>query len=437
MSTPAAMTFDQQRYSVEFGAKAWVIVFTCSLFFFYEFVQLNMFNALDAQLIATFQVDATRLGKLSAIYFLSNVLFLFPAGILLDRFSVRKLVLVTMGVCVFGTYLFALSTSFVMAETARFLTGIGSAFCFLSCIRLASRWLPERKMALAAGFIVTMGMLGGMVAQTPMTLLVAHVGWRHALVFNASAGVLFLILIALLIKDYPANLAKLYREQKNNQRQLGFLRTLKLAFINRQNWACGIYTALLNLPIFLLGAVWGMPYLTTVRHLSPTHASVVTSMLFLGTIVGSPLAGWLSDRLGLRRMPMIAGAAFTLLFICATLYIPHLGFQALLFLFLAIGVISSAQIISYPTVAESNPLFLTATAVSVVSLSCISAGGIFQYWFGRLMDWKWDGLVVEGMRVYSKTSFDIACLIMPIACVVSLIAALLVRETFCRLRDNV
>src|SRR5689334_404568 len=69
---------------------AWLVCFVGSLFFFYEFIQMNMFNAINTHLMHDFNLDAAELGSLSATYFLANVAFLLPAGIILDRFSTRK-----------------------------------------------------------------------------------------------------------------------------------------------------------------------------------------------------------------------------------------------------------------------------------------------------------------------------------------------------------
>ena len=54
-------------------------------------------------------------------------------------------------------------------------------------------------------------------------------------------------------------------------------------------------------------------------------------------------------------------------------------------LFLWLGLVTSAQILSYPVVAESSPQMLTATSVSVVSLSVISSGSILDKLFGFLV----------------------------------------------------
>ena len=41
---------------------AWLVVFTAALFFFYEFIQMNMISSLNQDLMRAFHVDATKLG---------------------------------------------------------------------------------------------------------------------------------------------------------------------------------------------------------------------------------------------------------------------------------------------------------------------------------------------------------------------------------------
>ncbi|HSW71117.1 MAG TPA: MFS transporter, partial [Gammaproteobacteria bacterium] len=113
---------------------AWLATLTAALFFFYEFIQLNLFNAIDIQLMQDFQLDAPQLGQLASMYFYANALFLFPAGMLLDRFSTKKLLLFAIVLCTIGTFIFAISSNYFIAALARFLVGCGASFCFLSCI---------------------------------------------------------------------------------------------------------------------------------------------------------------------------------------------------------------------------------------------------------------------------------------------------------------
>ena len=87
---------------------AWLVCFVASLFFFYDFIQMNMLNAISNPLMQTFNLNATQFGKLSAFYFYGNIIFLLPAGIILDRISTRKIILSTLSLMVLGTFCFAL-----------------------------------------------------------------------------------------------------------------------------------------------------------------------------------------------------------------------------------------------------------------------------------------------------------------------------------------
>src|SRR3990167_9412008 len=118
----------------------WVVCFSAALFFFFEFIQLNMFNALGPDLVEEFHIDAPVLATISDKYFLANILFLFPAGMILDRISTRKIIIWSMLISIVCTYGFSIADSVWQMKAARFVTGIAGSFCLLGCVRLASRW---------------------------------------------------------------------------------------------------------------------------------------------------------------------------------------------------------------------------------------------------------------------------------------------------------
>jgi MFS family permease len=427
-STEAALGFSAPEKS---SYRAWVVCLAASLFFFYEFVQMMMFNAINPSLMQTFHVSASAVGKISSSYFYANVLFMFPAGILLDRYSTKRLILIAMVLCLGGTLLFSFSSSVSSAMLFRFLTGVGGSFPFLACLRLASRWFPARRLALVSGVVVTVAMLGGVAGQTPMTFLVHLFGWRHALQCDALLGVVFSIIIFFKVHDFPKGSA----QQKTNTSTAFDLRAvLKDAIFNKQNWLFGLYTSLLNLPIMLLGAIWGSLYLVQIFHLSKTQASLVTSMLFFGTIVGAPLFGWLSDRIGRRILPMWICGLLSLGVIFIVMYVTSLSFSELILFFFLLGFVTSAQVISYPAIAESNPGRSAASALGLASVLIMLAPAIFQPVFGQLMDWHWNGLRHHGVAQYSLANFHVALWIFPVAFVLAVVLVLLAKETFCRHR---
>jgi len=420
-------------HSLKPSLKPWLVVFSAALFFFYEFIQQNMTSSLAPHLMQAFSIDATKLGNLSAMYFYSTILFLLPAGQILDRCSARKVILTGLLICVAGTYLFATAKFYWIAELSRFFTGVGSAFCFLSCIRIASRWFPNDRLALVSGLVVMMAMLGGMVAQTPLTLLInALHSWRHALIIDAIVGLVFWCIIFCNVQDYPSKQALIHDNDHETLQQFGYWHGMRSSYLRLRNWLCGLYTCFMNLPIVLIGGGgFGSLYLQQVKHLSALQASYPPMMIFFGTVIGSPIAGWVSDYLHRRRLPMQLGAGLSIILIFALIYFP-LTLVGYSILFFCLGLISSTQIISYPTVAESNPRMLTATSVSVVSFMTLSGGAVFQPLFGYMMDRAGNFTVINNIHIYTAGDYLRAMWIMPITMVIALVTTLFIKETYCK-----
>ncbi|MDA8561779.1 MFS transporter [Gammaproteobacteria bacterium] len=285
------------------------------------------------------------------------------------------------------------------------------------------------------GLVVTMAMLGGLVAQTPLALLSNWIGWKYAVLMDAGLGIIIFIAIALVVQDYPPEHHEKHAADKAHLQSLGFFKSIGLVILNPQNWYGGIYTALMNLPVFLLGALWGIHYLMQAHNLTLMQGSYATTLFFVGIILGSPFFGWMSDHIGRRVLPMMLGAVLSLSVMLILLFLPNLSFVSILFLFFLVGFITSSQVLSYPTVAELNPTSLTSTAVSIVSTVIMLSGVIFQPLFGLAMQWHWDHKVIDGAPIYSSSDMLNAMLIMPIAFVVALIVTCLIKETFCKLKE--
>jgi MFS family permease len=410
--------------------QSWVVCLTAALFFFYEFVQMSMFNAINPSLMHDFHISPAQLGNLSAAYFYANIIFMFPAGILLDRYPIKCIITISMILCIAGTMVFSFTDSLSTAMICRFLTGIGGSFPFLSCLKLATRWFPPRKMAYVSGIMLTMAMLGGVVAQTPLTLLVEFSGWRNAVLIDSCVGIGMLLLILLFVKEAP----KHYTEAHKERSHLPLLKSILAIFCNKQNWSYGIYTCLLNLPVFLLAQLWGSLYLTQVHHLSQTDASYATSFIFIGTILGSPFFGWLSDKMGVRKSPMYLGGVLSLIIICIIMLIPAMSLSTTLILFFLLGFFTSTQVISYPAIAESNSPELIGGGLGLASVLIMSGGAIFEPLFGWLMQRNWQHIEIDNIPVYAANDYFHAMAIMPIAFIIGLIAIFFATETYCKNR---
>ena len=405
------------------GMMAWLVCLSAGLFFFYEFFQLNIFDVINQPLRADFHLSASQISWMSSTFLWANILFLLPAGIILDRCSTRKVIIIAMLVCVLGTVGFALTDSFALACLFHALSGVGNAFCFLSCVVLVSHWFAPRRQALVIGSLVTMAFIGGMMAHTPFAHLNDIYGWRISLLIDGALGAVLLLWISIFVQDRPVNS---FTTQKVEKRAIipGFLQVLA----NRQTWLAGFYTSFLNLPIMVLCALWGASYLQTVHQLPGMAATNVISFIFIGSIIGCPLAGWLSDSQGLRKPIMIFGAIATLMTVAPLFMDIALSQTQLSILFFLLGLFTSTQVISYPLIAESNPVENIGTATGVASVIIMGFAGVGQVVFGLLIQHH----AGSANDIYSVADFQYAMWMFPMTAVFSLLAVFLTRETNCK-----
>ena len=195
--------------------RSWIVVLSSALFFFYIFIQMNLFNSINSELAKEFHFNAQQMGYLYAFFNYGNVIFLLLSGAILDRFSIRKILFIAFAISIIATYAFSVAPGFYTMATARLIIGFTAAFGFLSAIKLASRWFDPKHMAVAVGSIVTLAMFGGAIAQTPLTLLTQKLGWRSAIQLVTALGAILIMLQLLTVRDEPKGLEK----QDNKEHQ--------------------------------------------------------------------------------------------------------------------------------------------------------------------------------------------------------------------------
>jgi MFS family permease len=296
------------------------------------------------------------------------------------------------------------------------------AFGLIACLKLASMLLPTKHLALASSLIVTIGMIGGVFSNLVLQALIDHLGYRWSLIIVAIFGIFVALVIWFFI-----HLPK--QGMKKTHAKGSIWSNLGVVVREKQNWLCGFFTCLLNLPLVVLGALFGISYLQQVYGFSNLEAASITSMLFIGMIFGSPFFGWLSDFVKQRRLPMAIGGVLCLLFVLLLMYFVNLHMPELYILLFAIGFTSAAQVLSYPMITQSNSLKFTATALAIASIIIIGIGyGVTLPMVGGILEWGWMGKYYKGAHDYALSTYRNAFLTMPIGIAISLILIAFMRE---------
>ncbi len=304
--------------------------------------------------------------------------------------------------------MFAFGHSIGVLFFARILTGCAHAFAILGCFQLIVRYFPVDKNSLLMGIVITIALCGGLCAQTPFLLVVNTLGMHTAMLLNALLGYVITILLFGVLVDPPP-------QNENNRvaiEKIPILLQLKTIMTTMQNWLCGFYASIMSFPLLVLGAAWGASYLVDAHMISKLEATSATLMIFIGMIIGTPIAGAIADFSKYKRNVLIASPALmALVFLIIILFKP-LPLSILILLFFIKGLLSGPQVLVYPMIVSNNNPQLAGLALGFSSTLIILCGAIAQ-------------TLLSGLA--ATLGFDLAIFLLPMALLLCVILALKIK----------
>jgi MFS family permease len=335
---------------------AWAFTVT---FYFLEYAVRSCPSVMIPELQAWFHTTALGIGTILGVYYYTYSSMSLVAGATLDHFGAK--LSIPLGVLVLGIGCLLFSVPTVLAgDTGRLLQGTGSAFAFTGAVYLASRGFPARYLATAIGVTQCFGMLGGSAGQFLVGPMIEH---------GLSIHIVWVGLGAIIL----ANALLLYiatpKEQLGSQAQKDGLRSLlqpyKVVFSNPQSYLCGAVAGLLFAPTTIGDMIWGVAGFQKDLQLSYHNAVATASMVPLGWVVGCPLLGWLSDRVG-RRKPVIIGSAAIMILAAAQIAFRAIPIPLKIGMFI-FGIASGAAMIPYSVIKEVNPDNVKGSATGAIN----------------------------------------------------------------------
>jgi len=414
----------------------WLICGLGAMFYGYEYLLRITPSVMTSDLMRDYNMNAATLGGIVAFYYYAYTPMQLAVGILFDRFGPRRLLTFACMCCSVGAYLFASPHHPALAGFARFLMGFGSAFAFVGVLKLATIWLPAERFALVSGCAAALGTMTAMFGDVGMIRMVAHIGWQSTVVISSVVGVVLTLLIWTVVRDDKGSdtYERLPHTDRLNVKQLGG--ELLTILRNKQMWIAGAIGCLLYIPTTAFAELWGIPYLESVHNLSSEQAGWAIFSLFLGFTIGAPFAGYISDRIKRRRLPMTLGGIAATVFMCALLYVPDLSHAAVYGILMLLGMSYSNHVIVFAIGREVSSAKVPGTAIAVTNLFVMVGGVLFQPIIGEILDFVWSGNLVNGIHIYSRMDYTIALSVLPIGMFIGTIMTFFLRETHCKVREE-
>jgi MFS family permease len=149
----------------------------------------------------------------------------------------------------------------------------------------------------------------------------------------------------------------------------------------------GLYTSLINMPLMVIGAVFGSLFLIKVHAFSLTDAALISSMISFGTIFGSTLFGYIVTKTGYSKPWMHLGTFSSALILFLILFVEQGSFPLFILLFFSLGLFTSTQVLSYPLISKNSPPELKGTSMGVAALIIMGLPIVIQPLTGAILDY--------------------------------------------------
>jgi MFS family permease len=346
----------------------------CVAFYSVQYALRSAPTVMLADLARAFNISSVDVGDLSSIFLYTYAIFALISGTVLDRFGARAAVPCGAAITAFGALLFVLD-GFGAAEVGRLLQGAGSAFALTGAVYVAASGLPPSRLALAIGIAQAAGMFGARAGQwvVSVALRTWDVAWQS--IWVAVVGILVLLALCIAVSLPGRAPAESQPASVGENAPASVLRPLQILFANPQIWFCAICAGGLFVPTAIGALIWRIPFYSTGLDVPYQQAVLSASMVPLGWVIGAPLLGWMSDRIGRRKPVLIAGSLILAVTEAIVLFAPApiASYWAVDFVF---GVASGAAMIPFSIVKEINPDEVKGTATGATNLIVFSMSAI-------------------------------------------------------------
>jgi MFS family permease len=392
---------------------AWLIT---AVYYFYQYTLRSAPAVMMPELSGAFGLGAAGVASMAGLFYYGYSPFSLIAGAAMDRLGPRRVVPIGAATVGVGALLFA-SGSREAASLGRLLQGAGGVFALVGAAYIATTNFPASRAATLIGATQMFGMAGGSAGQFAVgPMIAAGVAWST---FWAGMGILGLGISVLLFCMLPAS-TRPHRDENWLREAVG---SLGVVFRNPQSILCGVIAGLLFIPTTIFDMTWGVRYLEDARGLDYASAVMRSASVPLGWMIGCPLLGFVSDRLG-RRKPVIVASALVLLACLAWILYGRTDVLPPYVVGIVAGVASGAAMLPYTVIKEANPPGMSGTATGVVNFLNFTFSALLGPVFGWLLT-----AVAGGARPMALEHYQTAFEPLLYGVVLAIVLTLVLHET--------
>ena len=259
-----------QSKKKHFQIKRIFVLMVLSLFEMLVFFQRACPTVVTDDLSKAYEVPVSDLGIFTSMFYYPYSLLQPVAGLLADVIEPSYILCFSGIISAIGDLMCGLCKTLFGGSIGRFMVGFGCSFVPSCCFRTILNWFPLEQYSKILGIFLFFGGIGGILAQTPFTLLSGIIGWRWCFYSISIISVLLSMITIFFVRGnpivhgYPAvneSLAKDANDSTIQQKIDMLLKNLKTIIMNSNFWITVVFVFCANGAYFNITGIWGGPYL--------------------------------------------------------------------------------------------------------------------------------------------------------------------------------
>ena len=268
-----------------------------------------------------------------------------------------------------------------------------------------SRWFPRSKRGTYYSIFSATPYLGEFLSFIITGVIVGALGWQYGFIVAAIAGVIGSVIVLFFVSDTPESkglpsVQTLSKETVTKEDTMPTRELQKMVLKHPGIWVIAISSAFIYITKYAISG-WGVLFLQKAHGFSLEDATQIIAFSAAFGVLGTVLAGWLSDKVFRSDRVKPAVLSGVVSFIALALFLFAGGGYLVNILYvslfsLAVGVLYC--IVAGLMAVDIVPRKATGAALGVVGISSYVAAGLQDITSGLLI--QYNTVQVEGVDVY-------------------------------------
>ncbi|WP_449463125.1 MFS transporter [Tardisphaera miroshnichenkoae] len=246
-------------------------------------------------LSSSFKVSVATAAYISTFYFIGSLTMSMPAGLVLDRWGIRKAGVLGLALFLLGWIASFFAQSLLILLIGRLVVGMGAVALAIASAAAIQQWFKPEESAFPIGLWAASLPIGVAWGEVLAGIALQRYGWREDFLIGTAFAIAGLITYAAVIKPGPYQPLQNAHSEENKKQRLGDV------FRSADVWKFSVAVFLESIPFMAVTTFWVTWLMKNGGISSLVLASSLASAVGAAGIFGTLLSGYVSSRIGKKK----------------------------------------------------------------------------------------------------------------------------------------